>query len=115
MKQIRSFLALTVMAVALVYSAPIHSADRAARDKVFILGEIRLPQMLDCPADLKLGAALGQAGGVSDFGATSVFVIRDGSVSFKTDTRRILKFPLTDDPALQPKDVVYVGTIANLP
>ncbi|MEP6671891.1 MAG: SLBB domain-containing protein [Chthoniobacter sp.] len=82
---------------------------------VYVLGEVREPQLVAYTPKLTLAAAIGMTGGMSDFGATRIYLIREGVLILKTDTRHVLAdHPAADDPLLKARDVVYVGTIANL-
>ena len=95
-------------------SAPANPPLKApAAETVFILGEIRAPQVLAYAPDLTLSAAIGNAGGVGDFGATRIYIIRDGVIFLKTTTRDVFHKTPPDDPKLKPKDIVYLGLIAN--
>ncbi len=88
-------------------------AQPVATEPVFILGEIRQPQILAHTTDLSLSAAIGNAGGTSDFGFTRIYIIRDGAIFLKTTTREVFLKASSVDPKLKPKDIVYLGTIGN--
>ena len=80
---------------------------------VFILGEIRAPQILAYTPDLTLHGAISAAGGISDFAATDIYIIRGGAIFLKTTTRDLRRKTPAGDPKLKPKDIVYLGSIAN--
>ena len=86
----------------------------AQPDTIFVLGEVRTPQNLPYTPELTLSAAIGNSGGLSDFGDTPIYLIRDGSVILKTTARRVFRNLPPDDSPLKPKDTVYAGRITNL-
>lgn len=92
---------------------PTPSKPRRPQEIVYVLGEVRLPQVLRFTPDLTLDAAISNAGGVGDLGATRITLIRGGSTFLKTDTRRVATGNRPDDMPLQPGDVVYLGSISE--
>ncbi|MEP6673142.1 MAG: polysaccharide biosynthesis/export family protein [Chthoniobacter sp.] len=75
---------------------------------VSISGGIRAPQRLSWSSDLTLSSAIGNCGGLSDFGSgKGVRIIREGKVAGAFDLKEISKDP-SRDPKLLPGDQVIV-------
>ncbi len=75
---------------------------------VSVSGGIRAPQRLSWSADLTLGSAIGNCGGLGDFGnPKGIRIIREGKVAGTFDLRDVQKDP-AKDPKLLPGDQVLV-------
>ena len=85
-------------------------AAKELPDSVVVIGAVRSPQTIRYHADIKLSEALGAAGGVSEFGPSPIYVIRNGATKHKTITKRIHKDPKTEDITLLPWDIVCVDS-----
>ncbi|MDR3406290.1 MAG: hypothetical protein P4L99_27650 [Chthoniobacter sp.] len=81
-------------------------------DAVFVLGEVRAPQWMPRTSGLTLSGALGNSGGY--FSPIRIYLIRDNAVILKTDSTQIGRNGAMNDPLLESKDIVYVGSIGNL-
>lgn len=75
--------------------------------KIYVTGEVRVPQALDYNKDFTLGSAIGSAGGCSDFGRLPVYLIRYGAATRHDLT--LISRGKEKDPPLLPWDVVHVG------
>ena len=75
---------------------------------VSISGGVRAPQRLLWSADLTLSSAIGNCGGLSDFGSgRGIRIIRDGKIAGAFDLKLLQKDP-SKDPKLMPGDQVLV-------
>jgi protein involved in polysaccharide export with SLBB domain len=69
---------------------------------------VRQPQRLQWTPDLTLSSAIGNCGGLGDFGnPKGVRIIRNGNVEGTFNYRELIKNPSTD-PKLLPGDQVLV-------
>ncbi|MDR3404982.1 MAG: polysaccharide biosynthesis/export family protein [Chthoniobacter sp.] len=75
---------------------------------VSISGGIRSPQRLSWSSDLTLSSAIGNSGGLSDFGSPKgIRIIREGKIAGTFNLNEIQKDP-AKDPKLLPGDQVVV-------
>jgi polysaccharide export outer membrane protein len=75
---------------------------------VSVSGGVRSPQRLQWTADLTLASAIGNCGGVAEFGnGKGIRVIRGGQIGGIFNLKDIQKDP-TKDPKLLPGDQVFV-------
>ena len=74
--------------------------------KVYVTGNVRAPASFDYKKGCTLLSAIGMAGGTSDFGRTTAYLIRYGAGT-KYDVGLIAR-GREKDPELQPWDVVHV-------
>ena len=78
----------------------------ALAEKVYVAGDVRVPQAFDYKKGCTLLSAIGMAGGTSDFGRTTAYLIRYGAGT-KYDVGLIAR-GREKDPELLPWDVVHV-------
>jgi len=75
---------------------------------VSISGGVRAPQRLSWSSDLTLSSAIGNCGGLGDFGRWGgIRIIREGKIAGVFDLKQIQKDP-SKDPKLLPGDQVLV-------
>ncbi len=80
-------------------------------DRVFIIGQVKIPGAINLPSHerLTVSKAISIAGGFDRFGRQdSVQVVRNGAASVVVDVKAVLEGKKADDVELKPGDTVYV-------
>src|SRR5258708_7963468 len=98
------FLFVLCAYVCLQVSGTAAEADGA----VFLLGEFRAgASTIPFKPELTLSAAIKSVGGYTDFAATPIYVIRDGTILLKSYGKKIFDDDAPNNVALKAGDVIH--------
>ena len=102
-----------LLTLAVLFCPPSFSQEAAPKEvaapapKIYVTGGVKIPQSFACHKEYTLMTVIGLAGGTSDFGRTTAYLIRYGAGT-KYDLGLISR-GREKDPELLPWDVVHVG------